>query len=285
MPLLFGTPIAERILAQAKQTIEQAELQPGLAVILVGDDPGSTLYVRLKEKAALSIGIRYRLYQFTGIPEDMTEVMSLIRTLNRDPLVHGVLLQLPLPNGWDADHLIALIDPAKDADGFHQTTLKDYLSGDDTLIPVLPRAIRELLQATGVMLSGASAVALVNSTFFGTIIEHLLRTLGLTVHVIDRQNVSQEQAAIRQAKVIVSVVGEPGLIDLETVRKDAIVIDAGITRVGETICGDIAGDKQAYAGWVTPLPGGVGPVTIACLLDRVTDRAQRAVRVTQSPLR
>lgn len=273
MPLLLGKPIAAALLTQAETVIRTQAVKPGLAVIMIGGDPGSEIYVRLKGEAARRIGIHFETHHFDGLLEEVEQVKVLIQSLNANPRIHGVILQLPLPKGWDTDALIALIDPRKDADGFHQDTLERYLGGDEALIPVLPRAIRELILSTQVSLSGEKAVALVNSPLFARVMQYALENMGLETQCIERSQVSEMREALREAKVIVSVSGYPGLVDLNQVRGDAIIIDAGITRVGEAVRGDVAGDTHAYSGWITPIPGGVGPVTIACLLDRVVQLA------------
>lgn len=269
MPLLAGKPMAARILDETAQLIRDHHLTPGLAVILVGHDPGSEIYVRLKGEAARKIGMRFELH---ALPPDADQetVHDLILQLNSDERIHGIILQLPLPLGWNADALIGLISPKKDADGFHPKVLEDYLGGDEGAIPVLPQAIRELLLTPGVELAGAKAVALVNSRLFGQVIAHTLEQLGLSVEILLRQQVNDSRELLTDARVVVSVCGEPGILQLESLSPQAIVVDAGITRVEDKVLGDVAGDPARFSGWVTPIPGGVGPLTIACLLRRTT---------------
>lgn len=275
MPLLRGKPIADQLLARTAVRREEGIVTPGLAVILVGDDPGSEIYVRLKGEAARSIGLLFDLHSFS-VEDNPEHVGAAIDRLNRDERIHGIILQLPLPAGWDADALIARIDPAKDADGFHAATLECYLAGDDAAMPVLPRAIQELIRASGIAPRGETAVAFVNSALFGRVIGHMLEGLGFVTTVLERPSAAEVRQQAALSRVIVSVCGIPGLVVLDATRPDAVVIDAGITRVGDQVVGDVVGDKEPSSRWITPIPGGVGPLTIACLLDRVTTLALHA---------
>lgn len=275
MALLYGKQIASEMLTETAHFIHEQHLHPGLAVILVGNDAGSEIYVRLKSEAAERIGIRFSLYRFSK--EDNPQVVrDLILRLNQEREVHGIILQLPLPAGWDPDEFITLINPRKDADGFHPQVVKEYLAGNVHLTPVLPKAIETLITSTRTLLHGEQAVALVNSNLFGRVIQQSLSALGLQVTTVKSSSeVTEYISLLNNARVVVSVCGRPGLLDLSHLRSDAIVVDAGITRVGDQVQGDISGDKDRYTGWVTPIPGGVGPLTIACLLRRVAEIAVR----------
>lgn len=272
MPLLYGKQRASELLTETAHHIHEQHLHPGLAVILVGNDSGSEIYVRLKSEAAERIGVRFFLYRFSE-EDDPQVVRELILRLNQDRQVHGIIIQLPLPARWNPDEFIALIDSRKDADGFHPEVVARYLAGDTTLTPVLPRAIEVLIRSTGVPLQDERAVALVNSDIFGEVITRSLTTLGLRVATVKSSEIAGQRSLLSDARVVVSVCGRPGLVDLSHLRSDAVVVDAGITRVDGQVRGDISGDKESYAGWVTPIPGGVGPLTIACLLKRVTEIA------------
>ncbi len=274
MALLYGKQIASEILTETAHFIHEQHLHPGLAVILVGNDAGSEIYVRLKSEAAERIGIRFSLYRFSK--EDNPQVVrDLILRLNQEREVHGIILQLPLPAGWDPDEFITLINPRKDADGFHPEVIKEYVAGNSHLTPVLPGAIEALITSTGALLQGERAVVLVNSDLFGRVIQQSLSTLGLQVTIVKSLEVAEHRSLLSDARVVVSVCGRPGLVNLSDLRSDAIVVDAGITRVNDRVQGDISGDKDRYTGWVTPIPGGVGPLTIACLLRRVAEIAAR----------
>ena len=274
MPLLFGKPIAETILSETAQCIKEHNLRPGLAVILIGSDAGSEIYVKLKSEAAQRIGIRFFLYRFP-VSGPIQDVRDLIMRLNQDESVHGIIIQLPLPKDWDVDELIALISPEKDADGFHPQVLDQFLNGRMEMIPVLPKAVNTLVQFSGCDIQGAIAVAIVNSELFGKVIARALSLIGLKVTVVRSDAIRDGLEIISTAQVIVSVCGRPGLISITDLRPDAVVVDAGITRVNGEVQGDIAGDKQNYTGWITPIPGGVGPLTIACLLERVVFMAKQ----------
>lgn len=274
MALLYGKQIASEMLTETAHFIHEQHLHPGLAVILVGNDAGSEIYVRLKSEAAERIGIRFSLYRFSK--EDNPQVVrDLILRLNQEREVHGIILQLPLPAGWDPDEFITLINPRKDADGFHPEVIKEYVAGNSHLTPVLPGAIEALITSTGALLQGERAVVLVNSDLFGRVIQQSLSTLGLQVTIVKSLEVAEHRSLLSDARVVVSVCGRPGLVNLSDLRSDAIVVDAGITRVNDRVQGDISGDKEHYTGWVTPIPGGVGPLTIACLLRRVAEIAAR----------
>lgn len=274
MPILFGKPIAEKILQTTEAFIKEYQLKPALAVILIGSDAGSEIYIKLKSEAAQRIGIKFSLYRFSDAGP-LHEVRSLIERLNADSAVHGIIIQLPLPQGWDTDELIRLIRPEKDADGFHPEVVRNYLNGERSDIPVLPRAINTLIQSTGVVFEQTPAVAVVNSDLFGAVIAHSLTEIGLSVTVMKSHQVASQKNILETAQVVVSVCGKPGLIDIVTLRRDAIVVDAGITRVEGIVMGDVTGDKASYPGWITPIPGGVGPLTIACLLERVAFMTKR----------
>jgi methylenetetrahydrofolate dehydrogenase (NADP+)/methenyltetrahydrofolate cyclohydrolase len=274
MALLYGKQIASEMLTETAHFIHEQHLHPGLAVILIGNDAGSEIYVRLKSEAAERIGIRFSLYRFSK--EDNPQVVrDLILRLNQERDVHGIILQLPLPAGWDPDEFITLINPRKDADGFHPEVIKEYVAGNSHLTPVLPGAIEALIISTGALLQGERAVVLVNSDLFGRVIQQSLSTLGLQVTIVKSLEVAEHRSLLSDARVVVSVCGRPGLVNLSDLRSDAIVVDAGITRVNDRVQGDISGDKEYYTGWVTPIPGGVGPLTIACLLRRVAEIAAR----------
>ncbi len=272
MPLLYGKQRASEILTETAHFIREQHLHPGLAVILVGNDAGSEIYVRLKSEAAERMGIRFNLYRFFK-EDDPQAVRDLILRLNQEREVHGIIIQLPLPASWNPDEFITLIDPRKDADGFHPEVVKEYLAGNVRLVPVLPRAIETLITSTRVPLQGERAVALVNSDLFSRVIQQSLSALGLQVMTVKSLEVAKHHSLLSNARVVVSVCGRPGLLDLSYLRSDAVVVDAGITRVGDQVRGDISGDKENYTGWVTPIPGGVGPLTIACLLRRVAEIA------------
>lgn len=275
MELLSGKKIADEILTYLKGIIVQEKLAPRLAVILVGDDPASHLYVKLKKIAAEKIGIGFQTFLF---PKNTTStaIEECLLVLNQDINVHGILLQLPLPFGLDEDKLVQTIDPEKDADGFHRETLKKFLSGDMSAEPVFPRAIATLIRSAGRDLQGKKAVAIVNSELFGKIIDRTLRNLNLYSHIYLHDQFKAGTVNIQDATVVVSACGKAGMIRGEMLSSGAIVIDGGITLLNGKSVGDVDAESVAsLAGFLSPVPGGVGPVTVASLLARVVDSARR----------
>lgn len=275
MALLYGKPVAENILDDAKRRIASSGIRPGLAAILIGDDPASRIYVGLKAKTAERIGMLFEEHDF---PADAIEddIIAAIGALNRRDDIHGIIVQLPLPEGFDADRIIAAIAPGKDADGFHQETLARLSAGDKDAYPVLPGAILVLLRATGRPLAGMRAVVIANSELLGRVMTQVLSLERMQTEFILTEHIVAESACLKNADIVVSACGMPGLITGGMLRFGAIVIDAGITRVGDAVVGDIEAESVgAVASFLTPVPGGVGPVTVAALLARVTAMACR----------
>lgn len=273
MKPLLGKPLADGILAGLKHTIEHSQITPGLAVLLVGNDPASEIYVGLKEKAARALGIRFERHVFAS-DTSPREILTTIDALNRNPSIHGIIIQLPLPEPFDESHLVNALSPDKDADGFHQDTLKHFFSGALEAEPVFPRAITHLIRSTGEEVAGKEAVVIANSEVFGQVMKRSLENLGLRTTLVLRQAVQDASDVIQKAKVVVVACGEPGLVESEMIAPGTIVIDGGITRVGERVLGDV--DPAGFEdrpGWLTPVPGGVGPMTVAMLLARVTELA------------
>lgn len=275
MALLYGKPVAENILDDAKRRIASSGIRPGLAAILVGDDPASRIYVGLKAKTAERIGMLFEKHDFpAGAAQD--EIIAAIAGLNRRDDIHGIIVQLPLPEGFDTDRIIAAIAPEKDADGFHQETLSRLFSGDKSAYPVLPAAVVELLRATGEPVIGKNAVVIVKSELLGKVMTTALSLEGIEARFILAESITTEDERLKNADIVVSACGLPNLIKGGMLKPGVIVIDAGITRAGEAVVGDIeAKSVGPVAAFFTPVPGGVGPVTVATLLARVTAMACR----------
>jgi methylenetetrahydrofolate dehydrogenase (NADP+)/methenyltetrahydrofolate cyclohydrolase len=274
MILLHGKPVAERILAGTKKRIGESAVVPGLAVILVGDDAPSHLYVSLKEKAAAEVGIRFEKFLF---PEtaDVREIFRCIEEQNVRPDIHGIIVQLPLPGGFPTDEIIAHIDPKKDTDGFHQETLKRFLAGDFDACPVFPRAIVELLRESKQSFHGEKGLVIANSNILGEVMRQALAMEGLSAeYTLSSEPKESIASEVREARVVVTACGIPGLVNGEMLQEDAIVIDGGISSVDGKVVGDA--DQESVgkaAAFVSPVPGGVGPVTVATLLARVAEAA------------
>jgi methylenetetrahydrofolate dehydrogenase (NADP+)/methenyltetrahydrofolate cyclohydrolase len=274
MALLYGKPIADKILADAKRRISLTHSVPGLSVVLIGEDAPSHLYVNLKEKAAQEIGVHFEKFLFSATTP-VLEITTCIDQLNTRDDIHGIIVQLPLPSGLDADAVIAHIDPSKDTDGFHHETLKRFLAGDKSACPVFPRAVTELLHAGGGYHIGDRGVVVANSKLLGEVMTQALALEGLQAEYI-LSTTSREEIArkLREARVIVTACGIAQLITGEMVAENSIIIDGGISHVDGGIVGDVdRGSVENKARFLSPVSGGVGPVTVASLLARVTDAA------------
>ncbi len=260
---------------------------PGLATVLAGDDPASRLYVGMKNKAAAEAGVDSR--QIT-LPADVEEsrVLRLISDLNRDPAVHGILVQLPLPPQVDDAKVLTAIDPAKDVDGFHPVNAGRLATGDpNVLAPCTPRGIVEMLLRSGVDPSGKHAVVVGRSNIVGKPMALLLlgRAPGGNATVTVAHSRTSDLAAVtRAADVLIVAVGRPGTVTRDMVKPGVVVVDVGTNRVadpdrerGYRVVGDVDPDVGEVASMITPVPGGVGPMTIAMLLANTVEAAARSV--------
>lgn len=278
MQILSGKEVAAKVLAEVKADVaalrETTGVQPTLAVILVGDDPASQIYVRNKKRAADDVGINARDYLF---PQGCTqaELLETIAGINRDPSVHGVLLQLPLPKGMDEDQAVAAIAPEKDADGLHPTNLGRLLAGKPGAIPCTPAGCIEILDHYGIAIEGAEAVVVGRSRLVGKPLAQLLLARHATVTMCHTR--TRDLAAhCRRADILCVAAGRPGVITGDMVRDGAVVIDVGVNRLPTgKVTGDVQFDSVSpKARAITPVPGGVGPMTVAMLM-RNTARAAR----------
>ena len=259
---------AERILAATGQ-------RPGLAVILVGDSAASQVYVRNKIRACEAAGFHS---VSEHLPESTSEadLLVLLDRLNHDPAVHGILVQLPLPAHIDTRRVIEAISPVKDVDGFHVANAGALMTGAPQLVPCTPLGVMRLLETTGVPLRGAEAVIVGASNLVGKPQLHLLLQAGATVTLCNSKT-RDLAAQTRRADILVVAVGRPRMITADMIKQDAVVIDVGINRLPD---GKLAGDvdfegAKDVAGWITPVPGGVGPMTIAMLLQNTITAARR----------
>ena len=252
---------------------EVAELGPvGLATVLVGDDPASHLYIGLKHKAAQQAGIRpfdHRLPADTG----EEELLGLIVELNLDETVHGILVQLPLPEPLDEARIVRAIEPAKDVDGVHPFNAGQLYLGRPTFVPATPLGIMALLQEHGIGLERRRAVVIGRSDIVGKPIAHLLLQANATV-TICHSRTDDLGRYTSDADVLVAAVGSPGLVTPDMVRQGATVVDVGQNRTEAGLVGDVDPDVAERAGHLTPVPGGVGPMTIAMLLRNTVQAAE-----------
>jgi len=280
--LIDGTAIASRFRAEAAQAAARclaAGRRPGLAVIQVGDSAASRVYVRNKVRACQEAGFHS---VSDALPESHSEQLLLdrIAMLNDDQDVDGILVQLPLPPHIDSRRVIEAIDPEKDVDGFHLVNAGALMTGAPRLVPCTPLGVTRLLEHTGVALRGAQAVIVGASNLVGKPLFHLLLQAGATVTICNTKTVDVPAHTLR-ADVLVVAVGRPNMITGEMIKPGAVVVDVGINRLPDgTLCGDVEFKSASErAAWITPVPGGVGPMTIAMLLENTVRIAQKRLKI------
>jgi methylenetetrahydrofolate dehydrogenase (NADP+)/methenyltetrahydrofolate cyclohydrolase len=273
--LIDGKAVAAALRASVAAEVATLSYRPGLAVILLGDDPASETYVRNKDRAAAQAGINA---QTIRLPEDtaQTVVLDRIDTLNADPAVDGILIQLPLPPHIDAAAVVEAVDPEKDVDGFHPVNVGRLASGRMGLVPCTPLGVMRLLAHANVTISGARALVLGRSAVVGRPLVGLLLAADATVTVA-HSHTKDLVDECRRAEILIAAIGQPQQVRGNWIRPNATVIDVGINRLPDgRLVGDVAFDEcAAVAGAITPVPGGVGPMTIACLLENTLAAAQR----------
>ncbi len=284
--LVDGRAVAEKVYAELRGEIAAFKAEgttPGLAVVLVGEDPASRAYVRSKDKMCRELGLHSVKLE---LPADTTQadLLAHVEELNRDPAIHGILVQSPPPKQIDEGAIVRALDPAKDVDGFHPLNIAKLALGDATgFVPCTPLGCLRLLRESGVALSGAHVVVLGRSMIVGKPLALLLMQKGIDATVTVVHSRTQNLAEItRSADVIVAAIGRPGFVRAKHVREGAVVIDVGINRVedsatprGYRLVGDVAFDEVApKAAAITPVPGGVGPMTIAMLMANTVKAAQ-----------
>jgi methylenetetrahydrofolate dehydrogenase (NADP+)/methenyltetrahydrofolate cyclohydrolase len=262
--------VRSRVAAQVERWRSEGRRAPGLAVVLVGGDPASAIYVRNKRAACETAGFASHHH---ALPADISqaELLALIGKLNADPAIDGILVQLPLPGHIDSEAVIEGIDPAKDVDGFHPYNMGRLALRLPLLRPCTPYGIMRLLERTGLDLRGRRAAIVGASNIVGRPMALELLLAGATVTVCHRftRNLAAEVGA---AEIVVAAVGKPGLIPGGWIQPGAIVIDVGINRLADgSLVGDVAPEAAERAGWLTPVPGGVGPMTVAMLLQNTLE--------------
>jgi methylenetetrahydrofolate dehydrogenase (NADP+) / methenyltetrahydrofolate cyclohydrolase len=275
--VIDGKAVAARIRERVREEVARMSSPPGLATILVGDDPASAVYVRMKREDSAEVGIA-SFHHEPGEDATQEEIVSLIEALNADHRVDGILLQLPLPGHLDQDPLIGLIDPLKDVDGLTPLSAGLLVQGRrEAIAPCTPAGVMELLREAGVEVEGARAVVVGRSILVGKPLAALLTAANATVtHCHSR---TRDLASVcREADILVAAAGQPGLITGEMVRDGATVIDVGTNRVDGKLVGDVEFDSVSErAGAITPVPGGVGPMTRAMLLVNTLAAARTRV--------
>lgn len=262
--ILSGTKVADKVLQTIRTIIAQHQITPKLGIVLVGADPASQLYVKRKIAVAASVGIAIELHEKNSSTTE--ELVALVNQLNNDPSINGILVQLPLPSNIETQKVIDAIKPQKDIDGFHPDNIKNYLNSSAAQTPVLLQAVTWLLQSTDVDLKNKTALLIGKSDIFLQPMSAALQKLGLLVSWIKPEEINSAQT--QAAEVLVVAVGHAQTITKDQVRPGAIIIDIGINRLAN---GHVVGDTDfaalvETAAWITPTPGGVGPVTIAAAM-------------------
>jgi methylenetetrahydrofolate dehydrogenase (NADP+)/methenyltetrahydrofolate cyclohydrolase len=267
-----GKALAERVRAEVKDAVASLGRPVGLATVLVGEDQASALYVRRKQEACAEVGIEPVHHELPAETSE-DELLALVTALNADERVTGILVQLPLPEHMDEGRVISAIAPVKDVDGFHPVSAGHLLQGEPTFVAATPAGIMEILRAYEIPLEGARAVVVGRSNIVGKPVALLLLAENATVTMCHSRTRDLPNVVL-EADVVIAAVGRAAMVTREMVKPGAAVVDVGINRVEGKVVGDVADDVREVAGHVTPVPGGVGPMTIASLL-RNTVRAAR----------
>jgi len=271
MELIKGREIADGILENLKSEIAQMETKPTLAVFLIGDNEASKIYVGLKQKAAKSIGMNFELFKY-GSDAEEKEILEKIQELNDDEKVSGMIVQLPLPDGLDKNKIINSIKLEKDVDGFCDENQDKFCCGGECRIfPVFPKAIVKMIEsaiAKNNLENVKAGIIICNSDDFGKIMEESLDRIGILAEYVFYENLQNNLDKIKKADVIVTACGVAGMLENSMTKDGVIVIDGGITKVDGRVKGDVQIETfQNSNSSISPVPGGVGPVTVACLLE------------------
>jgi len=285
--IIDGKAVARDVRAEVAAGVEEFTkahgFPPGLAVVIVGDDPASRVYVDSKKKMCRALGI-YSEEHALPVATTQRELLDLIERLNNDPRIHGILVQLPLPGHLDEGEVLEAIDPRKDVDGFHPVNVGKLLVGAECFVPCTPAGILELIRRTGVEIKGKRAVVVGRSNIVGKPVAILLLAEHATVTVCHSRT-RDLPAVCREADILVVAIGKPEMIDASYIKPGAVVIDVGVNEVGTSesgkrkLVGDVDFDSAVeVAGYITPVPGGVGPMTIAMLMRNTLEAARRASR-------
>ena len=277
MKILDGKAVSLKVKESVKVRAEELKkfgVEPTLAVILVGEDKASQTYVRAKEKACNEYGIKsvaHRLSENTT----QAELLALINVLNLDDSIHGILVQLPLPKHIDTNTILATIDPAKDVDGFHAVNVGKLVSGLDGFVPCTPLGVMEILKEYGINVAGLNAVVIGRSNIVGKPMANLLLNASATVTVTHSKTKNLKEIC-KNADLIVAAIGKPFFLKADMVKDGAVVVDVGINRLDDgRLVGDVDFEEVApKCSYITPVPGGVGPMTIAMLLNNTILAAQ-----------
>ena len=275
---LVSAKVREKIAEEGRWLLQETGVQPGLAVIIVGEGPASQVYVRNKKKACEQVGFYYEEY---ARPAETTqqELDALLEKLNRDDKIHGILVQLPLPRHLDEKAVIEKIDPAKDVDAFHAFNVGKIMIGDYDYLPCTPAGVMELIHSAGVSVSGKECVVIGRSNIVGKPMAMLLLHENGTVTVCHSRTKDLAEVT-RRADILVSAVGRAKFVTADMVKPGAVVIDVGMNRdENGKLCGDVDfAAVEPVASYITPVPGGVGPMTITMLMNNTLTSAQKKAK-------
>lgn len=273
--IIDGKAVSAAVKEQVRDEIARDGIKAGLAVVIVGNDPASRVYVNNKKKACEFCGIQSFEY---ALPEETTmeQLLELIDTLNGDENVNGILVQLPLPKQLDEKEVIARISPEKDVDAFHEQNVGKIMIGNYSFLPCTPSGCMDLIHSTGVEISGKECVVIGRSNIVGKPMAMLLLHENGTVTICHSRTKNLAEVCSR-ADILVAAVGKPNFVTADMVKAGAVVIDVGINRLPDgKLCGDVKFDEVSEkAGWITPVPGGVGPMTIATLMKNTLTAAKQ----------
>jgi methylenetetrahydrofolate dehydrogenase (NADP+)/methenyltetrahydrofolate cyclohydrolase len=284
--IIDGNAVARSVRAEWKlraDALGAAGCQPGLAVVIVGDDPASRVYIRNKVKACAEVGLYSELHELPATAAE-SDLLALVESLNRKSAVHGVLVQLPLPKHMDPRRALEAISPEKDVDGFHLYNAGSLMTGDSIFPPCTPYGVMQMLAYEGIPIRGRHAVIVGASNIVGKPMALMLLKEGATITICNSKT-PDLGAMTRLADILVVATGKPGIVRGDMVKPGAAVIDVGINRGPD---GKLAGDVDfasvvGHAGWITPVPGGVGPMTITMLLVNTIRAAERAHAAHRTP--
>lgn len=271
--IIDGIKISSQIRKDIKETISESKITPALAVIQVGDNKASSIYIKNKKKACEEVGIRFEHIKFNDtISEEL--VINEIKRLNNDISINGILVQLPLPLGFDEGKIINTISPVKDVDGLTYQNVGNLVLENDCLVPCTPLGVMELLKAYNVRLSGKNVCLVGRSNLVGKPLIQLLLRNDATLSICHSKSLDIKTHT-KQADVLIVAAGHPNLITKDMVKDGVVIIDVGINKEGNLLCGDVDFDGVSKkASLITPVPGGVGPMTVACLLKNVVKAYQ-----------
>ena len=271
---LVSASLKERVKKEIEDFVCETKVKPALAVVVVGNNPASAVYVRNKHKACLAVGIESYEY---AMPENITEqeLLHLISELNENKAIHGILVQLPLPTHISEENVLMAIDPKKDVDAFHPMNVGHLVAGKYAFLPCTPAGVMELLRYYNFEIEGKHCVIVGRSNIVGKPMAHLMLQANATVTVCHSRTKNLKEIT-KQADILIVAIGKPNFVCADMIQPGAVVIDVGINRLQDgTLAGDVAKEVETVASAITPVPGGVGPMTIAVLMKNTLTAAKK----------